>query len=311
MKGQAFGMRQLTKEIIDEVSFETGIAPSYIEKDWYLVLALSLLQNVQTPDQRIVFAGGTSLSKAFGIISRFSEDVDFSVVGLENANRTARSRYKDELISILNQDSILSVDGDTIKSRDEGRYVNFYINYPKEFTLENSLRNNLKMEISFKPTYLPPKVCEITSFVGQYIQDAPKVSMECISPIETAANKFSALLWRVDIKDRSQNYNHMTNDPALMRHLHDLSALYPIIYNNKDFLRLVSEIYEKDCNRGDKYRNILFKDFVIKTLNTLKSDALYRKEYEDFVATMSYGEKQISFDDAIKHYEYLCQIVVE
>ena len=30
-------MKRLTKEIIDAVSLETGIAPSYIEKDWYLV----------------------------------------------------------------------------------------------------------------------------------------------------------------------------------------------------------------------------------------------------------------------------------
>ena len=30
-------MKQLTKDIIDAVSLETGIAPSYIEKDWYLV----------------------------------------------------------------------------------------------------------------------------------------------------------------------------------------------------------------------------------------------------------------------------------
>ena len=138
-------MKLLTKEIIDEVSFETGIAPSYIEKDWYLVLALSLLQKTESSDRKIVFAGGTSLSKAFGIISRFSEDVDFSVVGLEKSNRKARSKYKDELVSVLNQNSILSVDADTIKSRDEGRYVSFYINYPKEFELETALRNNLNM----------------------------------------------------------------------------------------------------------------------------------------------------------------------
>ena len=38
-------MKQLTKDIIDAVSLETGIAPSYIEKDWYLVSVLSLITN--------------------------------------------------------------------------------------------------------------------------------------------------------------------------------------------------------------------------------------------------------------------------
>lgn len=304
-------MKQLSKNLIDEVSFETGIAPSYIEKDWYLVLTLSLLKELNTADTKVIFAGGTSLSKAFGLISRFSEDVDFSVVGNANVNRNSRSKYRDNLISKINDSKILNVDAETVKSRDENRYTNFYINYPKEFALESSLRNNLKMELSFKSTYLPPEVCLIKSFIGNYINDAPNVEMECISPIETAANKFSALLWRVDIKDRNQPHNHMTNDPALIRHLHDLSALYPLLITNNNFKPLVLEIYEMDCKRGDKSRNISFKDFVAKILNILKTDILYQKEYENFVDTMSYGEQKISFDEAISNYESLCQILID
>jgi predicted nucleotidyltransferase component of viral defense system len=304
-------MKLLTKDIINEVSLETGIAPSYIEKDYYLVQTLSVLTNISTAEHKIVFAGGTSLSKAYGIISRFSEDVDFSVVGLETANRTARSKYKDEIISRINMVEGLSVDNDTIKSRDESRYVNFYIEYPKVFALGSSLRNNLKMEVSFKPTYLPTETKEIKSFIGQFTEDSPKAVIECISPVETAANKFSALLWRVDIKDRTQPLNHMTNDPALMRHLHDLSALFPSIETNPTFVELVKEIYEQDCHRGDKMRTLSLKEFITKTLHTLKADEVYRKEYEEFVATMAYGNTKISFDTALSHYEEICQFVMK
>ena len=304
-------MKKLTKELIDEVSFETGIAPSYIEKDWYLVLTLCLLQKINTADTKVIFVGGTSLSKGYNLISRFSEDVDFSVVSKANTNRHSRSIYKNNLISNINDSKILSVDEETIKSRDENRYINFYIDYPKEFVIDSALRNNLKMELSFKETFLPPIVCNIKSFVGNYISDAPSVEMECISPIETAANKFSALLWRIDIKDRSQEYNHMTNDPALMRHLHDLSALYPSIIQNKTFISLVAKIYELDQKRGNNLRNISLKDFVLKTLKTIKEDPLYKKEYENFVDTMSYGENRITFDEAIKNYEILCHMFID
>lgn len=304
-------MRQLTKEIINDVSLETGIAPSYLEKDWYLVEVLCILSRLYSSKEKIVFSGGTSLSKAFNLISRFSEDVDFSVTGLDNSNRSNRSKFRDEIISCINACEMLNVDDTTVKSRDESRYVSFYAEYPKEFNLESALRNNLKVEISFKPVYLPTVKKKIKSFVGQFYDGAPEAVIDCVSPIETAANKFSALLWRVDIKNRSDVKNHMTNDPALIRHLHDLSALYQIICDNADFKMLVAEIYKKDCLRGNKARSLSFNDFVFKTLNTLKSDELYRIEYENFVSTMSYGEQHIEFDEALKNYEQLCNIVTD
>ena len=79
-------MKQLTKDIIDAVSLETGIAPSYIEKDRYLVSVLSLIQQSNNSDVKVVFAGGTSLSKGYDLIHRFSEDVDFSIVGFETTS---------------------------------------------------------------------------------------------------------------------------------------------------------------------------------------------------------------------------------
>ena len=191
---------------------------------------------------RMVFAGGTSLSKGYKLISRFSEDVDFSIIGMENGSRKQRSQFRDQIISNISSNSLLNVDKDTLKTRDECRYVNFYIDYPKETQLESHLRNNLKMELSFKPTYLPPEKKEIKSFVSEFIEDSLSVIIDCIQPTETAANKFSALMWRVDIKDRSQPNNHMTNDPSLMRHLHDLAALYPIISENKEFINLTKTI---------------------------------------------------------------------
>ena len=103
----------------------------------------------------------------------------------------------------------------------------------------------------------------------------------------------------------------MTNDPSLMRHLHDLAALYPIISENKNFIDSTKIIYEKDKQRGDKNRNMALGNFICKTLETLKIYTVYRSEYETFVASMNYGNKKISFDDAINLYEKICnQILV-
>ena len=54
--------------------------PSYVEKDFWVCLVLDLLFN-RLPDghPKLLFKGGTSLSKAFGLINRFSEDIDLVV----------------------------------------------------------------------------------------------------------------------------------------------------------------------------------------------------------------------------------------
>lgn len=54
--------------------------PTYLEKDFWVCLVLDILYNGLSSDHpRLLFKGGTSLSKAYGLIRRFSEDVDFTV----------------------------------------------------------------------------------------------------------------------------------------------------------------------------------------------------------------------------------------
>ncbi len=67
--------KDLFRATIDEVENTSGIDGEIIEKDYYVTLILRLLSERQP---NCVFKGGTSLSKGFHIINRFSEDVDIS-----------------------------------------------------------------------------------------------------------------------------------------------------------------------------------------------------------------------------------------
>ena len=54
--------------------------PGYIEKDFWVCLVLDALFNrLPSGHPKLLFKGGTSLSKAFGLIQRFSEDIDLVV----------------------------------------------------------------------------------------------------------------------------------------------------------------------------------------------------------------------------------------
>lgn len=306
-------MKNLDRNMINDIAKKIKMNPAYLEKDWYLVYALSLMQKANTDDAQVVFSGGTSLSKGYGLISRFSEDIDFMTYGAENlTNRNSRSLFKHNLIDKINEDKIININPETLKSRDKNQFFKFYIDYPSFYDTPDSIRRGIKTEVSIKPTYLEPITQEVTTFIGKYIEDAPKATIPCVSPVETAANKFCGLMWRID-----EDYKHYletgeSDNKNLMRHLHDLSALYPIIMDNSDtFLPLIDTIYEVDVKRGDKERNIELVDFINKTFDIIKNNNIYHQNYDTFVEKMYYTQDNvISFDEALSDYEQLCSFVI-
>lgn len=64
------------RDIFSEAAAKRGIRPMIIEKDFWVCLVLKLLFLKSPFGKSLVFKGGTSLSKAHGLIERFSEDID-------------------------------------------------------------------------------------------------------------------------------------------------------------------------------------------------------------------------------------------
>jgi hypothetical protein len=65
--------------IIQEVSAQRNILPIILEKDFWVCWTLKRLFSIPALADHITFKGGTSLSKAYGVISRFSEDIDLTI----------------------------------------------------------------------------------------------------------------------------------------------------------------------------------------------------------------------------------------
>ncbi len=66
------------REAINTVALQTGLPPSSIEKDWWVTQMLKALHTLPYAEH-IAFKGGTSLSKCWNLIARFSEDVDIAL----------------------------------------------------------------------------------------------------------------------------------------------------------------------------------------------------------------------------------------
>jgi len=67
-------------ELIRDVALALRTQERYIEKDWHIVRALGVIASITVDGVTPVFSGGTSLSTAWQLINRFSEDIDFKVI---------------------------------------------------------------------------------------------------------------------------------------------------------------------------------------------------------------------------------------
>jgi len=74
---------KLFSETIRAASQHSGIRSLFVEKDYWITFVLSQLSGSQYTGQA-VFKGGTSLSKGYGLISRFSEDVAIAIISEDN-----------------------------------------------------------------------------------------------------------------------------------------------------------------------------------------------------------------------------------
>lgn len=65
-------------QILQIVAAKMDILPQIVEKDWWVVMTLNALSMTSCANF-LIFKGGTSLSKGWNLIERFSEDIDLSI----------------------------------------------------------------------------------------------------------------------------------------------------------------------------------------------------------------------------------------
>lgn len=79
------------KQLFEIVADEKGLLPDIIEKDYWL---MHCLWGIQQQKYTFELKGGTSLSKGFGIIERFSEDIDIQIHPNDDSVKTGKNHDK-------------------------------------------------------------------------------------------------------------------------------------------------------------------------------------------------------------------------
>src|SRR2546428_13436069 len=82
-------------DLVRATAGDIGLPPGAVEKDYYVVRALRALQDKLAG--RFLFKGGTSLSKGWELIDRFSEDIDL-LFRREHNGQSGETKAMDRLL---------------------------------------------------------------------------------------------------------------------------------------------------------------------------------------------------------------------
>ena len=238
-------MRQVSGADLEKIQdffseSELRLPPYALEKDFLVVDALEIITSLPKHEYfELVFCGGTCLSKAYGILERMSEDIDFKVVPTVaatelsgNALRGKLSAYSKSIVFALETGGFGEGTVNR-RSRDDDKYSALDVSFASAFKKPDSLRPNLLIELNYtkltgsaenRPVGL---LLEKLAF-GQY---SKVKDVKCISLQEALAEKLISFPRRLALQ-LSKNASPTTLDEAsgwdqaLVRHIYDVHQIY-------------------------------------------------------------------------------------
>ncbi|MDP8078807.1 nucleotidyl transferase AbiEii/AbiGii toxin family protein [Phocoenobacter skyensis] len=205
-----------------------NIPAIYVEKDYWITYALYTIFHSHIA-QEVVFKGGTSLSKCYQLIDRFSEDIDLVILKNENDNANQLKRKLKAISHIVGEVlPEITVEGLTNKKGTNRKTVH---TYDKFFQGDyGQVRRNLVIEATCLGYFEPYTEKEICSFVGKMMMDNQQIdiaknydllpfNVQVLEPTRTLCEKIMSLI------RFSYSEDPVTSLKNKIRHIYDLNQL--------------------------------------------------------------------------------------
>ena len=217
------------QELIEALVAEAApgrITAGLLEKDEHLTDALRALFALQPEGVQLVFCGGTSLSKAYGLIERMSEDADLKVV-LPDAGQASRAEIRRRLSALKAQvtETLAGIGLTEDKAKGQAFNENRYFCYARHYASIAGLRPHLQIELTARTPVLPTEVRRITSLADALAGRSDHAfEVPVVAVAETVAEKSLSFLRRY--AQHRAGLMRQAWDTALVRHLYDVHRTY-------------------------------------------------------------------------------------
>jgi len=248
--------KDLFDKAIKETADKLEIREVFIEKDYWISLVLKRLSESKYVDS-VVFKGGTSLSKGFQLIDRFSEDVDIAVI--DTAEHTG-NQIKTMLRSVEKKitANLKEIEKEGITSKGS-RYRKSVYEYP---TLKKAEDNTLIVEINSFANPYPYEERTIQSMIGRYLHEKNQNKLVKENNLQAfelnILDKKQTLIEKlVSLFRFSFDNNPVTSISEKIRHFYDL---YFLTKDKECYEYIHSKNFVKDFNKLLEHDKQVFKE---------------------------------------------------
>jgi Nucleotidyl transferase AbiEii toxin, Type IV TA system len=149
---------------------QLGLPAAVVEKDYWVAQALRGLQSSYS--DQFIFKGGTSLSKAYGLIERFSEDIDILII--EHEGESGSARYK--RVKAMSQAAGSAVGDEETELRERtGLYRTSLLRYGQELEVPALMLPQIRLDMGFAGGIEPHEPRVIGTLLGDVLTDQQQV----------------------------------------------------------------------------------------------------------------------------------------
>ena len=317
------------KALLQLTSDQEGINLVAVEKDWWVTITLKALFQTSCAGS-LLFKGGTSLSKGWNLISRFSEDIDLAIDhSFFNIDKTNKSqieklrklsrRYVHEILSkeLAEQLEAMGIAGYTIKNittvqTEDGEKPIDSDKDPTEIHL------NYTSVIDTKIAYIPPRVkieisclsmdepCEMKEITSLIYNHYPDEDNETQSNIKTVlpSRTFLEKAFLLNEEFQKEKPRHL----RMSRHLYDLEKLMDTDYGKAALS--YAQLFEEIVKHRFVYYATKYIDYQKHHPSTIcfcppeERRKEWSNDYDEMRNSFIYGET-LSFDELMERMKEL------
>lgn len=292
-------------QLLAVVANDRALDPMLVEKDYWIMHSLWGLQA-----QGFVFElkGGTSLSKGFGVIHRFSEDIDIRIeppadmdvkTGRNQdkpAHIDSRRAYYDELSKRIRIPGIDNVERDTFFDDEKMRNAGIRLVYSPRAASVTGLKDGILLELGFDDT-APNRPVTISSWAldfamsrGVEVVDNRATDVPCYAPTYTFVEKLQTISTKYRRLAESQKF-----PGNFLRHYYDVYCLLDLP-EVQDFMK--EQAYQdRKVQRFRSGDELVIAKNPAFILNDSEQRDLFAREYKKSSAL--YYQGQPDFDQIL------------
>ena len=269
--------REAFEELIVGAANELAIPTNVIEKDYYVTITLKALSKKL---KDMVFKGGTSLTKCYQLLDRFSEDIDISYTAESGTPGDARKRQLKKAVVVTMEELGFPITNlDMTRSR---RHYNCYrATYPSMYEQSNILKPELVVETYVALLPFPTTKRMVDNYIYRFLNKINRLDLAenyDLMPFEITTHTIERTL--ADKVFALCDYYMQGEIERHSRHLYDIYKIVNAVGITEELAKLVPELR---AVRSQLSVCPSAKEGVCVTdiLNEMIESQAYRKDYEE------------------------------